>query len=138
MDGKIKEKRFSFFSSHNSSPATRALDHSLFETIVIATGYESLWTAFSKKIVDECGVCACFVVFARQSNSLPVTGTQVFTLTSSLHCDSLHSTEVNIRGPCFTILQQVIHSPRFLKNVFNDQSTKIIFTFLFPKNGQLN
>ena len=96
-----------------------------------------LWTAFSKKIVDECGVCACFVVFARQSNSLPVTGTQVFTLTSSLLCDSLHSSEVNILGPCFTILQKGMHGPRF-KNVFNDQSTKMIFTFLFPKNGQLN
>ena len=96
-----------------------------------------LWTAFSKNIVDECGVCVCFVVLGHQSNSLPVTGTQVFTLTSSLLCDSLHSSEVNIRGPCFTILQKVIQSPRF-KNVFNDQATKMIFTFLFPKNGQLN
>ena len=31
---KIKEKRFPFSSSHNSSPDSRALDHSLFETIV--------------------------------------------------------------------------------------------------------
>lgn len=73
---KKKKKVGSFLYFDNSPLSPLAPDHSLFEIIVTATGYESALDSICYENVYW--VCACFLVRGYNSNSLLVTATEVF------------------------------------------------------------